>query len=928
MRGRLLTKMNGMRIKRFVLFITRKWTFLIIIAFCLFFYSCSKEPAIDLIGMDKEELEELLGKTPDSALKVDILNELAYRYSWDGGQRPRDYAEKAKRLSEKLDYDRGFVDALNNMAQIYFMNGDFDESKKSCEEGLAKATKIKYRTGIAMATNGIARYYQLSGEYKLALQNFQESEEICKNSSTKIDKRVLARAYYGLGALHYYDPVDYQEAKKYFEKHLELGKEIRDNIIISSGFYAIGEMHRGLGKFTEAKEKFEKCFTSSERIGLIYNKANAYEGLGDLYVDLGDIYYSPRFSSSGLGDFYLASLYRYIDLSHWHTVLRDIYYGLLSNYFESGYWSFLIDEYDKAFVYYNKSHELFLKTGNKFQVAESKRRLGKLYNKMGDKNRNIGNYRKAFEYLLEALTIAKKAKIPKTIERICEEIAESCVKLGDYRDASSYYRIMFEKKKFLRENEMSKLKLIRESEKKAERERITKFSLIKGFVGLSIALIILLVILFKLRKKKKELENSHENVERLSEIGQVITSSLSANDIIDRVYENVNKLMDAQGFYIGILDEKEQCLNLSGRKEYGEEIPFHFNDLSEKNRLSVHCFENELEIRIGDYEKEYLEYISEKLPPKEGRDFNSHIFLPLVLIDKQGGKKKIGVICVQSDKKNAYSDYHYNILKNLAIHVAIALDNANAYSKIEEQKLKIQDQTERLAAALENEIEMSDLKDDLMHTVAHQYKTPLSIIHSSTQILKDYLIKLSRREISGHLKIILSNTEDMTHLIDQLLRFGRKFSPSYCDMGAIFVKSIDEIESNEGKNHKIVFNSSGDTCKAKVDRDFINIIVRNLVANSIKYSDQGSTINVELKCSKNDAVINVSDQRIGIPEDSLKIIFERFQRGSNVKMVQGTGLGLAIVKRYTEMHGGEVLMNSELNKGTTVTVRIPKEPKS
>jgi signal transduction histidine kinase/Tfp pilus assembly protein PilF len=665
---------------------------LIVIGFCMFTFGCSTARGIDLISMNKGDLEELILKTPESTLKVDIFNELAYRYSWKGGEKPLDYVNSALRMAENINYTRGIVDSCCISGQIYFLKGEFNKARTWYEKGLELAKHIKYRTGMAMAYTGIGRHFQVRGEFARGLVNFLQSEEICKNSSDKIDKRVLAQTYYGIGVLYYYDPEDYQEARKYFERHLKLGLEIEDNIIITSDYYTIGVMYQNLGKYEKAKQYFADCLTLSEKIGLIYNEANALEGLG------------------------------------------DVHFGQ--------------ENYDEALKKYEKSHELFLETRNKFQVAEIKRRLGKLYDKMGERENKIEYYKKAFEYLHEALNLAKEANIPKTIEGVCEEIIKACGKMGEYKNAYNYYQLLLDTKAFLRRNEMSSRKLIYDLEKKTEKDRITRYFLIIGLIVLFIALVVLL------------------------------------------------------------------------------------------------------------------------------RNF-------IIL-----GKQKV---------------------------------------KIEEQANILAEQTVKLVEALEKEKEISDHKDELMYTVSHQYKTPLSIIDSSTQILKDYLPKLSGKEIAEHFNKILSNLEKMSHLIDQLLMFGKKFTPAYYDPIIVCRDFIEEIKSNEGIKHNIEFKSEGDCGEVKMDKDFMNIMLRNLVLNSIKYSPQGSKIILELLCDEKHAVIKVLDNGIGIPGDYLKMPFERFHRGSNVGAVPGTGLGLSIVKRYTELHGGTISIESKLDVGTTVTIKIPKD---
>jgi signal transduction histidine kinase len=135
---------------------------------------------------------------------------------------------------------------------------------------------------------------------------------------------------------------------------------------------------------------------------------------------------------------------------------------------------------------------------------------------------------------------------------------------------------------------------------------------------------------------------------------------------------------------------------------------------------------------------------------------------------------------------------------------------------------------------------------------------------------------------------------------------------------------VEEIQTNEGKNHDLVFKTAGDCSKVRVDEDLIKIILHNLIVNSINYSSEGSKIIIDLKCEAKQAVIRIQDNGIGIPDDYFKMPFERFHRGSNVGHVPGTGLGLSIVKRYVDLHEGKIEIESQLNVGTTVTVTIPR----
>lgn len=202
----------------------------------------------------------------------------------------------------------------------------------------------------------------------------------------------------------------------------------------------------------------------------------------------------------------------------------------------------------------------------------------------------------------------------------------------------------------------------------------------------------------ELLKQKEEVEKSYQNTKLLSDIGREITAVLSVEEIIKKVYENVNKLMDATAFGIGIFDETEQRLNFSGFIEKGEKLPFYYNELNDESRPAVWCFKQQKEIFINDLKTEYNNYFpGRQIPvPKAGEQSESIIYLPI-----STASKRIGVITVQSFKENAYSEYQLNILRNLAIYVVNGLENARLYENMEEEviarTLEIEKQKDELA---------------------------------------------------------------------------------------------------------------------------------------------------------------------------------------------------------------------------------------
>lgn len=182
----------------------------------------------------------------------------------------------------------------------------------------------------------------------------------------------------------------------------------------------------------------------------------------------------------------------------------------------------------------------------------------------------------------------------------------------------------------------------------------------------------------KVKERTEEIRIAYENTRLLSQIQKDITSSLSIETIISKVYENVNTLMDATAFGIGIYDEEKRQILMPGFMENGVKMEDFAYSIDDPNRLAVNCFSNQREIFINNYMVEYVHYIKGVQQPVSGKDSTSIIYIPLIT---QG--KTIGVITVQSYEVNAYTEYHLDILRNLAVATAIAIDNARLYENLE-----------------------------------------------------------------------------------------------------------------------------------------------------------------------------------------------------------------------------------------------------
>jgi serine phosphatase RsbU (regulator of sigma subunit) len=184
--------------------------------------------------------------------------------------------------------------------------------------------------------------------------------------------------------------------------------------------------------------------------------------------------------------------------------------------------------------------------------------------------------------------------------------------------------------------------------------------------------------------KSKEVEKAYTNIKILSDIGQQITQTLDLKAVIKMVYNNVNQLMDASGFGLGVYNAKTKEIGFDGFMEKGKELPFHYHSTEEENYLAVWCFRRQQPIFINNVEKELKQYLDKEIKVSAGEIPQSLLYIPLIL---EG--ESIGIITVQSFEKYAYTETHFELLKNLAAYCSIAVANANAYKEIDSKNANI-----------------------------------------------------------------------------------------------------------------------------------------------------------------------------------------------------------------------------------------------
>ncbi|MCW6106541.1 PAS domain-containing sensor histidine kinase [Clostridium sporogenes] len=283
------------------------------------------------------------------------------------------------------------------------------------------------------------------------------------------------------------------------------------------------------------------------------------------------------------------------------------------------------------------------------------------------------------------------------------------------------------------------------------------------------------------------------------------------------------------------------------------------------------------------------------------------------------------------EKKTIQNTSTYVIYNGMPTVLSILHDIT---SKIQVEKLE-QDVKKNIELLNESR-EYNKLITEFLSNISHELKTPLNVIFTAVQLLgfyeKDINKDLDYEKQDKYLKLIKQNCYRLMKLINNLLD-TTKLDSGYLKLNLVnynIISLIEEITLSvtsyaESKGINIVFDTNVEEKIIAVDPDKIERIILNLLSNSIKFTNSGGNIFVNIIDSEEDVYIHVKDTGVGIPSDKLESIFERFFQIDKTlkKNKEGTGIGLHLVKSFVEMHKGDVTINSELGKGTEFIIKLP-----
>lgn len=238
-----------------------------------------------------------------------------------------------------------------------------------------------------------------------------------------------------------------------------------------------------------------------------------------------------------------------------------------------------------------------------------------------------------------------------------------------------------------------------------------------------------------------------------------------------------------------------------------------------------------------------------------------------------------------------------------------------------------------LRDALMKEREVSEFKTRFISRASHEFRTPLAMIATSSDLLKNYSERMTDEQRASRIERIQIEITHLTAMLDDLLNISKaqevgpdSLEASAFDLAAMIDETVDDMRSGLGMDRHFEFRREAGPLEFVGDSKLLRRALVNLISNALKYSEAGTPIRVEVKRSGREVVIAVEDAGIGIPDTDKKQLFEPFHRGGNVGQISGTGLGLAIVKQVVSLHGGTITVESAESHGSCFTMTLPYTP--
>jgi two-component system, OmpR family, sensor histidine kinase KdpD len=400
------------------------------------------------------------------------------------------------------------------------------------------------------------------------------------------------------------------------------------------------------------------------------------------------------------------------------------------------------------------------------------------------------------------------------------------------------------------------------------------------------------------------LESRIRELNAILRAGRAVASTLSLEDVLELILHSAKELLNATEGSVMLLDDEKEMLHIAASIGLSDDVTRHPIPLGEGVAGWVAEF-REAVILSGDIrDPRFRRFI-----PKD-RTVRSAMSAPLYARAEAVGVLNVSV----SSGRREYTEHDLRALTVFAEHAAIAIHNARLYQSEREASTKL--------------AELDERRREFLAVVTHDLKSPLTSILGYVKLLLDADDEGSRENVQQFASIIERQGRRMLDMIEQLVvatgvnEGAPVLSREPIDLRTILDQQVDAFGAILG-TRTLELDVPEEIPIVYGDPSAIEHILANLLDNAVKYSPDGTSIEVQISTDDNELLISVADRGPGIPEHVLPKVFERYRRADEHAEGGSVGLGLFIVRSLTQGHGGKVWAENREGGGARITFTLP-----
>jgi signal transduction histidine kinase len=438
-----------------------------------------------------------------------------------------------------------------------------------------------------------------------------------------------------------------------------------------------------------------------------------------------------------------------------------------------------------------------------------------------------------------------------------------------------------------------------------------QIELVRNFASQAVIAIENARLLSELRARTDELARSVEELRALGETSQAVNSTLDLEMVLNTIVTKAVQLSDTEAGAIYVFDEAPREFRLRATYGMDQVLITALGDahirLDEQNIGLI--LANREPVQVADL-GEVARSPADDIVLRSG--YRARLAAPLF-----SGDDIIGLLVVRRRTPGAFPQNTVDLMKTFAAQSALAIQNAQLFQEID-------DKGRQLEIA-------SKHKSQFLANMSHELRTPLNAILGYTELILDNIYGEAPEKMRAVMERVQTNGKHLLGLINDVLDLSKieagQLTLSLADYSlaelvqGVYV-AVEPLASR--KNLALTTKVEKGLPAGRGDERRLAQVLLNLVGNAIKFTEQGE-VAIEASAANGAFNVAVRDSGPGIAAADQQKIFEEFQQVDNTSTRQkgGTGLGLAISKRIVEMHGGRILIDSELGKGSTFTIRLP-----